>query len=58
MLPFCVVWFNFVALGDPFSSTTAFWWSLNWSLNRSLTVTEKLLKGHLMLYNQTVQSET
>ena len=29
---------TFVALGDPFSSATAFWWSLNWLLNISLTV--------------------
>ena len=28
------MWCTFVALGDPFSSTTAFWWSLNWSLKK------------------------
>ena len=38
MLSFCLVWCTFAALGDPFSSTTAFRWSLNWSLNRNLTV--------------------
>ena len=38
MLSLCLVRCTFVVLGDPFSSATAFWWSLNWSLNRSLTV--------------------
>ena len=38
MLSLCLIWCTFVALGDPFSSATAFWWSLHWSLNRSLTV--------------------
>ena len=38
MLSLCLVWCTFVALSDPFSSAITFWWSLKWSLNRSLTV--------------------
>ena len=39
MLSFCLIWCIFVVLGYPnMSSAAAFWWSLHWSLNRSLTV--------------------
>ena len=38
MLSFYLIWCTLVALGNPFSSVTAFWWSLQWSLNESLTV--------------------
>ena len=41
MLSLCLVWCTFVALGNPFSSATPFWWSLNWLLYRSLTVFAK-----------------
>ena len=38
MLSLGLIWCTFVALGDPFSSATVFWWSLHWSLIGSLSV--------------------
>ena len=42
MLSVGLIWFTFVALGDRFSLGTAFWWSLNWSLNIGLSVNADL----------------
>ena len=52
MLSVGLIWCTFVALGDLFSSATAFWWYLNWSLDRSLTVTTflKCLRGERCKY--------
>ena len=38
MLSYCQARCTFVALSNHFSSATTFWWSLNWLLNKSLTV--------------------
>ena len=38
MLSPCSVRCTFVASSDHFSLATTFWWSLNWSLKRSLIV--------------------
>ena len=48
MFPLCLVWCTFVVLSDHFSSAATFWWSLNWSLNRSLTVVNPFPKQVLL----------
>ena len=55
MLSLCLVWCIFVALSDHFSKACAFWWSPNWSLNRSLTVLRTLFfPRHWLLLYKTV----